>query len=85
MRELAEETGVAADLVGLVDVVDGIFRDAGRHYVLIDYAAVWTGGEPVAGDDAAEAVFVPFEEALARVDWDETRRILTAARAMVPL
>lgn len=85
MRELAEETGVAAELVGLVDVVDGIFRDAGRHYVLIDYAAMWTGGEPVAGDDAAEAVFVPFEEALARVNWDETRRILTAARAMVTL
>ena len=85
MRELAEETGVAAELVGLVDVVDGIFRDAGRHYVLIDYAAMWTGGEPLAGDDAAEAVFVPFEEALARVNWDETRRILTAARAMVTL
>lgn len=83
LRELAEETGVAADLVGLVDVVDGIFPGTGRHYVLIDYAAVWTGGEPVAGDDAAEAVFLPFEEALARVDWDETRRILIAARAMI--
>lgn len=83
LRELAEETGVAADLVGLVDVVDGIFPGTGRHYVLIDYAAVWTGGEPVAGDDAAEAVFLPFEEALARVAWDETRRILIAAKAMV--
>ena len=83
LRELAEETGVAADLVGLIDVVDGIFPEAGRHYVLIDYAARWTAGEPVAGDDAAEAVFVPFDEALAWVDWDETRRILIAARAMI--
>ncbi|MGQ2990024.1 MAG: NUDIX hydrolase [Brevundimonas sp.] len=83
LRELAEETGVVAELVGLIDVVDGIFRDAGRHYVLIDYAARWTGGEPVAGDDAAEATFLPFEEALARVAWGETRRILIAARAMI--
>jgi len=83
LRELAEETGVAADLVGLIDVVDGIFPETGRHYVLIDYAAVWTGGEPAAGDDAAEAAFLPFEEALARVNWDETRRILIAAKAMV--
>lgn len=82
LRELAEETGVQARLIGLVDVVDGIFPDAGRHYVLIDYAAVWTGGEVVAGDDAAEAAFVPFDEALSRVDWDETRRILIAAKAM---
>lgn len=83
LRELAEETGVSAELVGLIDVVDGIFPELGRHYVLIDYAARWTGGEPVAGDDAAEAVFVPFEEAIARVAWGETRRILIAARAMI--
>ena len=71
-----------AELIGLIDVVDGLFPEAGRHYVLIDYAALWTGGEPTAGDDAAEAVFVPFEEALRRVDWSETRRIIRQARAM---
>lgn len=82
LRELREETGVEADLIGLVDVVDGLFPEAGRHYVLIDYAAVWTHGEPVAGDDAAEAVFFPLEEALQRVDWSETRRIIRCASAM---
>lgn len=82
LRELREETGVEADLIGLVDVVDGLFPEAGRHYVLIDYAAVWTHGEPVAGDDAAEAVFFPLEEALQRVDWSETRRIIRRASAM---
>ena len=30
--------------------------------------------------DAAEAAFVPFAEALDRVDWSETRRILNLAR-----
>jgi 8-oxo-dGTP diphosphatase len=81
LRELKEETGVDADLLGLLDVVDGVFpaRPGGeitRHYVMIDYAARWTGGEPVAGDDAAEARFVTRDEAMALVEWDETRRVI---------
>jgi len=82
LRELREETGVEARLEGLIDVVDGVFPERGLHYVLIDYLAIWTDGEPVAGDDAAEAVFVPFAEALARVAWDETRRILHQAKTL---
>ena len=82
LRELREETGVEAELIGLVDVVDGLFPESGRHYVLIDYAARWLSGAPVAGDDAAEAVFFPFETALAMVDWEETRRIIGIARTM---
>ncbi len=81
LRELKEETGVDAELLGLLDVVDGVFpaRPGGeitRHYVMIDYAARWTGGEPVAGDDAAEAKFVSLDEAMAMVEWDETRRVI---------
>ena len=82
LRELAEETGVQAELLGLVDVVDGLFtsRETGattRHYVMIDYAARWVSGEPVAGDDAAEARFVSLDEALALVEWDVTRQVIT--------
>jgi 8-oxo-dGTP diphosphatase len=81
LRELAEETGVQARLLGLVDVVDGLFtsRETGattRHYVMIDYAARWLSGEPVAGDDAAEARFVSLDEALAMVEWDVTRKVI---------
>ncbi|QTC92635.1 NUDIX hydrolase [Brevundimonas goettingensis] len=76
LRELREETGVEADIIGLVDVVDGIFPEAGMHYVLIDYAARWVSGEPLAGDDAAEARFVRLEEIDALIDWGETRRII---------
>lgn len=82
LRELDEETGVRARITGLIDVVDGLFPDAGRHYVLIDYLAEWTSGEPVAGDDAADAAFMPLSEALDRVAWDETRRILRRAAEM---
>lgn len=83
LRELREETGVMAEILGLIDVVDGIFSDHGRHYVLIDYLAVWRGGDPVAGDDADEAIFVPADEALARVAWGETRRIIEAGLKMI--
>jgi 8-oxo-dGTP diphosphatase len=81
LRELKEETGVEAELLGLLDVVDGVFpaRPGGeisRHYVMIDYAARWVAGEPVAGDDAAEAKFVSLDEAMALVEWDETRRVI---------
>jgi 8-oxo-dGTP diphosphatase len=83
LRELREETGVEADITGLVDVVDGLFPDTGVHYVLIDYAATWRSGEPVAGDDAADARFMSLDEAEALVAWDETRRIIRAAVRMV--
>jgi 8-oxo-dGTP diphosphatase len=83
LRELAEETGVKARLLGLIDVVDGLFLDesgaCARHYVLVDYAAVWLSGEPVAGDDAAEARFWPLEEALGKVAWRETARVIGQA------
>jgi 8-oxo-dGTP diphosphatase len=81
LRELLEETGVEAELLGLVDVLDGVFtsRTTGEttlHYVMIDYAARWTAGEPVAGDDAAEARFVSLEEAMDLVEWDVTRKVI---------
>jgi 8-oxo-dGTP diphosphatase len=84
LRELKEETGIEAELTGLLDVVDGVFtsRETGettRHYVMIDYAARWTGGEPVAGDDAADARFFTRDEAMAAVEWDETRRVIEQA------
>jgi 8-oxo-dGTP diphosphatase len=79
LRELMEETGVTARITGLLDVVDGIFPEANRHYVLIDYAAEWLSGEPVAGDDALEARFVPLDQVEALIDWSETRRIIALA------
>lgn len=81
LRELREETGVEARILGLIDVIDGIFPEAGRHYVLIDYVAEWISGEPVAGDDAAEAVFMPVAAAMQVVAWNETTRVIAQAAA----
>ena len=81
LRELKEETSVNAVLVGLLDVVDAVFHNRTgnlitRHYVLIDYAAKWISGEPVAGDDAAEARFFHQSELESIELWSETRRII---------
>ncbi len=80
LRELAEETGVKAELLGLVDVVDGVFS-ADIHYVLIDYAAYWRWGEPRAGDDAAEAAFHPLGGLAGLGLWAETVRVIELAVA----
>lgn len=85
LRELKEETGCDADLLGIVGVVDGLFHDApdapaANHYILIDYAARWRAGEPAAGDDAREARFFSPAELEGLGLWSETLRILAAAR-----
>jgi 8-oxo-dGTP diphosphatase len=86
LRELQEETGVKAEIVGLIDAVDGVFREGGQvtgHVLLIDYAALWISGEPRAADDAADARFFPLAEAIAAVEWSETKRIIQAGAQLV--
>lgn len=88
LRELTEETAVQADLKGLIDVVDAVFQNRSgdlitRHYVLIDFAAKWIKGEPVAGDDAAEARFFHQSELRSLELWSETRRIIAAGFDLV--
>jgi 8-oxo-dGTP diphosphatase len=87
LRELGEETGVSARLVGLIDVVDGIFRSRSQdeiwaHYVLIDYAAAWESGDPQAGDDAAEARFFTLAEVAGLGLWAQTHRVILAGHAL---
>lgn len=56
-RELAEETGIEADLRGIVDVADVILRDEDgtlrAHYVLTVFYGTWRSGEAVPGGDCA--------------------------------
>lgn len=86
-REVREETGLEIEILGLIDVVDALIPapepdDPGAlayHYTLIDFAARAVGGTPRAGDDAIEAVWLPLDDAIARVAWEETARVLTSA------
>ncbi|MEW5421515.1 NUDIX hydrolase [Amorphus sp. 3PC139-8] len=74
LRELAEETGVDADLLGLVDAHDVIRRDEDgtlrAHYVLVVFAARYRAGVASAADDARAVQWARPEtiEALATTD-----------------
>jgi ADP-ribose pyrophosphatase YjhB (NUDIX family) len=61
-REVLEETGVTVAIGPAIDRAEIVLRDAAgaptRHYVLIVFEGLWQAGEPVAGDDAAEARWV---------------------------
>ncbi|MGE8633933.1 NUDIX hydrolase [Achromobacter piechaudii] len=65
-RELLEETGVVAQPLHVFDAVDVFDRDeAGvlrRHFILIAMLCRWQSGEPVAGDDARDARWVPLSD-----------------------
>ena len=60
-RELREETGLEADLAPSPRIVDAIRLDDGgtvvTHYAIAMFPARWTGGEPRAGDDAADVAW----------------------------
>jgi ADP-ribose pyrophosphatase YjhB (NUDIX family) len=85
-REVMEETGVEIEIVGLIDVVDTIRRDTeGRvelHYTLVDYAALWRGGEARPGDDAMGVKWVAVAEVPSLGLWSETVRVIQRAAEM---
>src|SRR5215469_11638025 len=60
-RELHEETGLEVEALHFAATVDNIRRDeAGRvrfHYTIIDFAARWLSGEPVAATDVTDATW----------------------------
>ncbi len=66
LREVGEETGVEAQILGLTDVHDVLIQGADghltAHYVLSVYFGRWVRGEPVAGDDVVTARFVALDE-----------------------
>ena len=74
LRELMEETGVTATLGEKIATIPAIFE--GYHYMLHDYIATWTDGEPRAGDDAADCAFVPITEVPKMQLWEKTRDVI---------
>ncbi|WP_040400437.1 NUDIX hydrolase [Amorphus coralli] len=59
LRELQEETGISAEIGGIVEVLDVIRRDESGHptvhFAIAVFAARHLAGEAVAADDAADA------------------------------
>lgn len=83
LRELTEETSVKAELLTKITVLNADFE--GFHYRLHDYLARWTGGNPVAGDDAAQARFVPLDQIDKLGMWSETVRVISEGHEKMAL
>ena len=60
LRELQEETGLNGRIIRLLDAKGDPNRDPRKHIVSIVYL-IEAEGEPVGGDDAADARFWPIE------------------------
>lgn len=56
LRELREETGLVAAIIGALAPIQFIEADAGgrarHHFVICPHAARWIAGEPQVGDEA---------------------------------
>lgn len=87
-REVAEETGIVVTIAGALEHAEIILRDADgmpeRHFVLIVFAGDWVSGEPVAADNAADALWVPENELDRFPKTPDTERILARILAEGP-
>jgi ADP-ribose pyrophosphatase YjhB (NUDIX family) len=91
-REVAEETGVTVEILGVIDVIDSIERDPpgpgdlrGRiryQYTLVDVGARWTAGEPRAADDAMAAEWFTLGDLAILGLWKETVRVIHRSAEM---
>jgi 8-oxo-dGTP diphosphatase len=86
-RELLEETGIEVGKLHFAATVDNIRHDeTGRvrfHYTIIDFAARWVAGEPVADTDVTEAVWAPLDALDDYGLWSEAHRVIAIARRLV--
>ena len=61
LRELAEEVGVVAEILGFNRHVESIERDARGvrwHYVIASFVARWIAGEPRASEEAEAPLWI---------------------------
>jgi 8-oxo-dGTP diphosphatase len=86
LREVREETGVEAEIGGLVDVHEVLLHGEegllSAHYLLAVFWGRWLAGEPVAGSDAAAARFVALDGLHAYPLTDGAESLIHCARAL---
>ena len=65
VREVYEETGLAVEILRILDVIDKIIMDENKvkfHFVIVDYIAEYKSGTLKASSDALKARWVTAEE-----------------------
>jgi 8-oxo-dGTP diphosphatase len=86
-REVLEETGITAEITGLLDVQDVLIKDkAGilaAHYVLAVYFGRAATGDVRAASDAADARFVPLDGLEPYILTAGAQRLIGKARALL--
>lgn len=87
LRELAEETGVVAEIVGFNGFREVIDRDetgrTRRHFVIASFAAQWIAGEGEPSEEAAAILWVDPKEAATLQLTRELIPLLERAREIV--
>jgi 8-oxo-dGTP diphosphatase len=78
LRELFEEVGVVAEIVGFIDFVETIVPGKGNapafHAIVCAYAARWVSGEPQSSSEIGQTVWAKPED-VAR--WPTTKGLST--------
>jgi ADP-ribose pyrophosphatase YjhB (NUDIX family) len=87
LRELREEVGAEAEVVGFTGHAERIDRDEdGRvkyHYVIASFVARWTAGEPRPGPEAGEIIWADPQAVGELPLTDGLRALLRRAGAML--
>lgn len=87
IRELMEETGVAAEVAGFVEPVEYVRRDGDgrveRHVVILVHAARWTAGDPSPTEEAEAVAWVRPEEVSTLDATDRLAEIVARAAELV--
>jgi len=86
LRELQEEVGVTAEVIGFVGPIEVIDRDEGglvrAHFVICAHVALWVSGEGDVGPEAGEVRWAAPEELAGMKTTPGLRDIVTRAFAM---
>ncbi len=65
-REIREECSIDCIPLDLYEVVERIYHtpdgEISYHYVIVDFLALWAGGEPIARDDALDVGWYGLED-----------------------
>lgn len=82
-REVAEETGITVEIIRLAGIREVLPGVANGHFVVLSYAARWTGGEVVLNDEHESHEWVLPSDAPRLHLTDGLMPIIEAAQAFV--